>query len=808
MIRSERGKGWPQFDSFTPKAVHWYFDIRDGQYGWIKPENTVNVDEGGLDSLVVGSADPKRKAFLKGPQTRNWTSFIEAITADGRALTPGIIFKGKQLQKQWFLDEFKQIADWYYITSPNGWTDDHIGIEWLERVYLPRTTPADDSDARLIILDGHGSHATDEWMATGFLNNVYCCYLPAHCSHGLQPLDNGVFNASKAAYRRELEKFASLTDSAPMDKVNFIRAYAKARRVGMTKKNILSGWRVTGNWPISRAKALRHSEIQEDKPNGSPRATPEPRPVIAKGFEVQQQTVAAHTLRIASLEEELARLKRGKKRKAVPNPNKRFMTLGESLAGKEPIPEGATRYTPVGVEFVSSSEQESESEAGSVIEVKFNTKGRRIRCIAHIINISLQAFLLASSKVALVAALESASGVIGEELLSQFSEVLASHRKMAAAERNIAKRKNGEPARKHKRKGSTASNTLHQNAWDKAVGLRLGMDNRTRWSSWYQVIDRVIRKKDKIQSFMSDHEEAIGDNRLLVGDWELLGKVHTFLQPFASATLYAEGDDSSISRSLMVMDMLLLHYEEQQKLYQSDEHSDERMVRAIDMGWFILSKYYRLTDEVPVYAAALLLDPRKRIAYIKQNWPKEWHEDTIASATAFWQKEFNYEQPSDRPSTPTSMPPPLAKKPNQLAILSKKLEVGTINASVRDDFPSFINVDATDIPPDCTPLEWWCQPQQRKQYPKLSRTAICILSIPAESSEPERTFSGLRRTCSWDRLRITCKNIEMIECTGNWLCQGLIRPLHENGMGLIGIPRPEGGSQDVDDDSGHYFDWY
>src|SRR6478735_8670287 len=112
-------------------------------------------------------------------------------------------------------------------------------------------------------------------MATCFLNNVYCCYLPAHCSHGLQPLDNGVFNASKAAYRRELEKFASLTDSAPMDKVNFIRAYAKARRVGMTEKNILSGWRVTGNWPISRAKALRHPEIQEDRPNGSPRATPE-----------------------------------------------------------------------------------------------------------------------------------------------------------------------------------------------------------------------------------------------------------------------------------------------------------------------------------------------------------------------------------------------------------------------------------------------------------------------------------------------------------------------------------------------------
>lgn len=37
-----------RFDSFTPKSVHWFFDIREKEYGWIKPENTVNVDEGGI----------------------------------------------------------------------------------------------------------------------------------------------------------------------------------------------------------------------------------------------------------------------------------------------------------------------------------------------------------------------------------------------------------------------------------------------------------------------------------------------------------------------------------------------------------------------------------------------------------------------------------------------------------------------------------------------------------------------------------------------------------------------------------------
>ena len=44
-----------RFESFTPKAVHWYFDIREGQYGWIRPENIVNVDEGGI---MIGFGKP------------------------------------------------------------------------------------------------------------------------------------------------------------------------------------------------------------------------------------------------------------------------------------------------------------------------------------------------------------------------------------------------------------------------------------------------------------------------------------------------------------------------------------------------------------------------------------------------------------------------------------------------------------------------------------------------------------------------------------------------------------------------------
>jgi hypothetical protein len=102
-------------------------------------------------------------------------------------------------------------------------------------------------------------------MTICFQNNVFCCYLPAHCSHGLQPLDNGVFNVVKSYYRDLLGTWQLLTDLAPVDKINFIKALAVAREKGFTERNIKSAWRTTGNWPISRLKALTHPECNEDK---------------------------------------------------------------------------------------------------------------------------------------------------------------------------------------------------------------------------------------------------------------------------------------------------------------------------------------------------------------------------------------------------------------------------------------------------------------------------------------------------------------------------------------------------------------
>ena len=84
--------------------------------------------------------------------------------------------------------------------------------------------------------------------------------------------------------------------------------------------------------------------------------------------------------------------------------------------------------------------------------------------------------------------------------------------------------------------------------------------------------------------------------------------------------------------------------------------------------------------------------------------------------------------------------------------------------------------------------------------------AITILFTPVGSLGPERTLSGTRRTCSWDRLSLSCLNIQRIESNGNGIREGHIRPLHLNRMGLMMGPAVEGDVEGLDHESTDAFE--
>jgi len=100
--------------------------------------------------VIVSKYD--KKIYMTQPGNREWVSLIECISLDGRRIRPWVIFKAKQDQKAWF----SVLPGVHIGLSDNGWTDNEIGVEWLEKCFEPETRCGDEY--RLLILDGHASH--------------------------------------------------------------------------------------------------------------------------------------------------------------------------------------------------------------------------------------------------------------------------------------------------------------------------------------------------------------------------------------------------------------------------------------------------------------------------------------------------------------------------------------------------------------------------------------------------------------------------------------------------------------------------
>jgi hypothetical protein len=229
----------------------------------IHTEDIWNMDETGIalgvctNSRVIASSQ-KKKAYKKSPENREWVSIIEAVSATGQKLRCAVIFKGYNLQTTWFPSE--TVPDWLYTTSENGWTSEAIGLEWLQRIYIPETA-TQPGRYRLLLLDGHSSHIDIEFLWQCHQNKIHLLFLPPHSTHLLQPLDLSVFSATKTRYRNQIRELASLDDAAPIKKERFITYYHAAREEGFSERVIRAGWRAAGLVPYSPEKVIQSSQI-------------------------------------------------------------------------------------------------------------------------------------------------------------------------------------------------------------------------------------------------------------------------------------------------------------------------------------------------------------------------------------------------------------------------------------------------------------------------------------------------------------------------------------------------------------------
>jgi hypothetical protein len=280
-----------------PKLIGDWFQLVENiiaKYG-IQESDIYNFDETGFmmgkisTSMVVTSSERRARPKTMQQGNREWVTVIQAVNATGWAVPPFIVVAGRYHLSSWYEDDTIP-NDWRVRPSPNGWTSNEIGIDFI-RHFENHTKDRKSSVYRLLVLDGHESHVSGDFKLYCKEHNIITLCMPAHSSHILQPLDVACFGPLKRKYGQLVEKMMrrSLThiakeDFLPLFKDTFLEVF--------TSKNIQSGFRGSGLVPFNPEVVISKLDVRLQTPTPISSPQIEARPWVSK---TPQNPIEAHS---------------------------------------------------------------------------------------------------------------------------------------------------------------------------------------------------------------------------------------------------------------------------------------------------------------------------------------------------------------------------------------------------------------------------------------------------------------------------------------------------------------------------------
>jgi len=224
----------------------------------IKPQAIANMDEKGFvmgysKRTKVLTRRGRKNPRVKQDGNREFITAIEAVAADGYVFPSFLIEKGKKHHIGWYQNVNAEDEEAFFAVSPKGWTDDKLALWWLVNVYDPyskqRLIRNSKSEKRLLILDGHGSHISFDFIDFCEKNNIVVYCLPPHSTHLLQPLDVGLFGPLQHHYSKAVEDYFLTTDIS-INRATFFPLFKNARRLAYNPESIQNAFRACGIVPL------------------------------------------------------------------------------------------------------------------------------------------------------------------------------------------------------------------------------------------------------------------------------------------------------------------------------------------------------------------------------------------------------------------------------------------------------------------------------------------------------------------------------------------------------------------------------
>ncbi|EAQ87078.1 hypothetical protein CHGG_08331 [Chaetomium globosum CBS 148.51] len=309
--------------------------------------------------------------------------------------------------------------------------------------------------------------------------------------------------------------------------------------------------------------------------------------------------------------------------------------------------------------------------------------------------------------------------------------------------------------------------------------LQLRPDNDTRWNSVFFMIERALLLRVPIEIFChrwhrveKDPQKKLPAEDLLdQEDWAALVAIKSILEPFKSITKRPQrtaglprrladfavdlpGQRNRVLRPLEAPPQPEPQPDPQLAVEQDLAIDGLNFLQvSLDLAIAKLDKYVVAMEQSPAYWAAMILHPGHRTRWLERNFGSDRRDNIIATFKRFYQDEYCNENDSQQPAAE-----PMRLQPTYL--YGHDYYDPPEDPSDTDEVETYLGEPVQMVE---APLTWWKEHQSR--FPRLSRMAFDLLTIPATSSECERTFSQAKLTIGIQRQSIHDDTVGFLRVT-------------------------------------------
>ncbi|KIL55348.1 hypothetical protein M378DRAFT_46105, partial [Amanita muscaria Koide BX008] len=207
--------------------------------------------------------------------------------------------------------------------------------------------------------------------------------------------------------------------------------------------------------------------------------------------------------------------------------------------------------------------------------------------------------------------------------------------------------------------------------------------------------------------------------------------------------------------------------------------------QALEAGLENMRKWYRKSDDTSIYFISHVLDPTRKLMYLRVAWEEEWVEKGMDRMRKLVCR-YSFAYQLFRDTTYTSLGQSAADDWMDHMINEKAQQGASIRGLEADKDENLYeeleryfheSVVSKRVCPDVIP--WWGLKAQEADYPVMHLMARDYLAIPASTCLAERSFSMSALTDTARRRQMGTENFSALQRLRAGYCDGRLKSINE-----------------------------